>query len=198
MNNRIKANLTYFQIEMKDKQVSDLVMENGRIDATVRNAAKAYSRGIELEFWAELEGGLEVMAGMGRVEAKFDDWIATEYNSDYSALVKNDYRGKHIPNIPAYNGNLGVQYRHLSGVLARIDVLETGAFYGNAANTVKEEAYTLVNLRLGYETEAYDLFLWGKNVFDTEYETVKYAWGEDEVVQDGDPAQFGITANYRF
>jgi iron complex outermembrane receptor protein len=77
-------------------------------------------------------------------------------------------------------------------------LLGIGKFYADAANTVDEDAYELVNLRLGYEGEHFDVTLWCDNVFDKEYETLKYAWGPDELGVDGKPRMLGVTVTYRF
>ncbi|BBO85421.1 hypothetical protein DSCO28_59870 [Desulfosarcina ovata subsp. sediminis] len=52
---------------------------------------------------------------------------------------------------------MGVQYRHISGFFGRIDWLGTGPMYSDSKNSAKEDGYQLVNLRLGYESEKYDV-----------------------------------------
>lgn len=197
LDNKLMANLSAFYIDMKDKQFFE--QSGGATPSTkVSNAARAHSQGFELELQARPARGLDLFAGFGYAEAKFDEWIATEWNSTYTALVENDYKDKYIPNVPRYTYNIGMQYRHNSGIFGRVDVMGIGKFYGDPANTVKEDAYNLVNLRLGYEAEVFDIILWGKNVFDKGYETIKYDWDGSELVQDGEPASFGVTVNYRF
>ncbi|WP_321491405.1 TonB-dependent receptor [uncultured Desulfobacter sp.] len=73
-----------------------------------------------------------------------------------------------------------------------------GAFYGDQANTVKEDAYVLVNLKLGYETEKFDIYVWGRNLFDKEYHTIKYDWDGMELVQDAEPFCAGLSVAWRF
>ncbi|WP_321417569.1 TonB-dependent receptor [uncultured Desulfobacter sp.] len=72
-------------------------------------------------------------------------------------------------------------------------------FYGNYANTAKQDAYQTVNLRLGYEGERYDIVLWCKNLFDEEYLTYVASSGSSySVGVDGMPQMFGLTVTYRF
>ena len=196
LEKKLIANLAVFYIDIDDKQVFEV--DPNTFATKVKNAARAHSQGVEIEFQARPMQGLDLFAGFGYTEAKFDDWTATQWNSTYTALEQYDYKDKYLPNAPKYTYNLGVQYRHVSGFFGRADLLGIGKFYGNAANTVEEDAYELVNLRLGYEGEHFDLSLWCNNVFDKEYETIKYAWGPDELGVDGEPRMLGVTVTYRF
>ena len=196
LNNRLMANLSAFYIDIKDKQVFEWEPTLGVTQIT--NAAEAHSMGVELELQARPMQGLDLFAGFGYTEAKIDDWIATEMDMMTYQFVTYDYEDKYLPNAPKYTYNLGLQYRHLSGFFGRVDILGTGSFYGDAKNRVKEDGYELVNLRLGYEIEHFDIIFWCKNVFDEEYETMKVEWGPSVVGIDGEPRMFGATVTYRF
>lgn len=84
------------------------------------------------------------------------------------------------------------------GLVARADLVKTGEFYCDNKNRFKHEGSHTLNLRLGYETENYDIILWGKNLFDEEYYTYYTPYGQNELIADGDPRTFGVTINYRF
>ena len=199
LDNRLMANLSLFYIDMEDKQVIEWV---GGTIQKIENAAEAHSMGVELELQARLMQGLDLFAGFGYMEAEFDDWTATEvvgYNPDWSPIMGTyNYEGKDLPNAPEYTYNIGVQYRHLSGFFGRVDLLGTGDIYGDAKNKTKVDAYQLVNLRLGYEREDFDIIFWCKNLFDEDYEAWKMAWGADEFGIEGEPRMFGATVTYRF
>ena len=197
LDNRLVTNLTFFYLRMTDKQVYEQVTGSNpgtRID----NAARAHTRGAEVEISARPVPGLDIMAGLGLIQGEYDNWVATEWNPDYTGYVQTDYKGRHLPNVPEYTFHVGAQYRFMDHFFVRGDLNGVGGFYGDHANTVKESPYALVNLKLGYETEAFDLYLWGSNIFDRHYHTIKYAWDGEELVQDGEPACFGISMNWRF
>jgi iron complex outermembrane receptor protein len=197
LERRLQVNLALFYIQMTDKQVFE--MSGGSYPTTrVDNAAKALSKGVELELKARPARGWDIFAGLGYVDAEYDDWTATEWNSTYTALTRNDYSGKTLPNVPEYTGSLGIQYRHASGLFARADVSAVGPLYADQNNYFEEDAYGLVDLQLGYETEKFDIVLWGKNVFDTGYHTIAYDWNGEKLVQDGEPAMVGVRATLRF
>lgn len=197
LDRKLTANLALFYIQMADKQVYNMVGVSSPI-TKVDNAAQAHSMGVELEMAAQPLQGLEITLGFGLTKAEVDDWTATERNSDNTELVRVSYDGKTIPNSPEYNGHLAVQYRHATGLFARADLAAVGEVYADAANSILDDPYALLDLRLGYETKRYDVYVWGRNVLDAEYHAIAYNWDGYKMVQDGEPAMFGVTLTLRY
>ena len=192
LDNKLLANLSIFYIDIDDKQVLEWAITGSIIE----NAAKAHSQGFELELQARPVQGLDLLAGFGYTESKFDDWKALQ--SDGTIY---DFEDNYLQNAPKYTYNLGASYRHISGLFGRVDLLGTGEFYGDNKNTLKQEAYELVNLRLGYEGDNLGISFWCTNLFDEEYVTALYDMtnmGLGELVQDGEPRMLGVTLTYRF
>lgn len=190
---KLLTNLSIFYIDIDDKQVVEWSMTMG---TKVENAAKAHSQGIELELKARPVQGLDLFAGFGYTESKFDDWKALQKDG-----TMYNYEDNYLPNAPKYTYNLGTAYRHINGFFGRVDLLGTGKFYGDARNNLKQEAYEIVNLRLGYEGDNMGISFWCTNLFDEEYVTALYdmtAMGLGELVQDGEPRMLGVTVSYRF
>ncbi|MGD9824150.1 TonB-dependent receptor domain-containing protein [Desulfobacter sp.] len=188
---RLIANASVYYISMEDKQVSQYTA--GGAVVAISNAAEAHSKGIELELKAKPIKGLELFATFGYVDAEIDEW----------ASGSSDYSGNKMPNTPDYTYSLGTQYHHVSGFFGRVDFLGTGEMYGNVQNDNHVELgdYCLVNFRMGYESEKYDVVLWCKNAFDEEYYTSAFDYGATEpigVAQNGDPRTVGVTVTYRF
>ncbi len=192
---KYSASAAVFHIEISDKQVFEV--DAATFATQIRNAAEAHSTGFEVEFRARPATGLDIFGSLGWAEAKFDDWKAVEFNSTYTGLVTYDYEDKKLPNAPLYTGALGAMYRHGTGLFARADMFLTGEFYADAKNTARQGAYELVNCRAGYETDHFEATLWCKNLFDREYETIKYAWGVNELVVDGAGQSFGVLITLR-
>jgi iron complex outermembrane receptor protein len=197
-DNRLTANLAAFYIEMKDKQVAEWSDDLGNPVQEIKNAADAHSIGVELELQAKPVQGLDLFANFGLTKSRIDDWVATEYSMATSNYYQYDYKDNKLPNVPEYTYNFGVQYRHSTGFFGRADLLGTGEFYSDSKNTAIEKAYQLVNLRAGYEGENYDIIFWCKNVFDEEYQKVRFAVGADQMGIDGEPRMVGMTVAYRF
>ncbi len=80
----------------------------------------------------------------------------------------------------------------------RADWLATGPLYSDSKNSAREDGYHRVNLRVGYEREKFDVYVWCKNLFDEAYLRVRYAGSGSDQGIDGDPGMFGVTITYRF
>ncbi len=193
---RMRANLSFFCVTMADKQVMNV--NSGLFAMEVENAARARSRGVEFELAAKPAKGWDASLGFGYTDAKYREWLASEWNSDYTALVQYDYSGRAIPNVPKYTAHLGVKYTTPRGYFVRIDNSFIGALYADNKNAFRDGAYSLFDLHLGYDADRFEVALWGKNIFGTDYHTVAYDWGGEKLVQDGEPARIGVQFRVRF
>ena len=196
LNNKLTANLSVFYISIDNKQISELHPTIAM--TTITNAAKAHSQGLELEFQAKPFRGLNLSAGFGCTEAKFDRFTTNLWNDTGTGMIKKDYKGNYLPYAPRYTYNVSAQYRNIKGLFARADLLGTGPFYGEAANKAEQNAYATVNLRLGYEWRDFNISFWMENVFDKQYCTFLSPFQQSIVGIDGPPRTFGATAVWRF
>ncbi len=189
LDNRLIVNMAAFYIQWKDQQLGRYISATEHV---IYNAGESYSQGFEVEMISRPARGLEFVAGFGYTDVKFED-----YKDDLSGEIYDDNR---IPYAPKYTYNLAAQYRHASGIFGRLELQGVGEVYFDAANTEKESGYQLVNARIGYEWEHFDLYLWGKNLFDKEY--IPWAFDAtgagDWFGHSGDPLIFGITLAGRF
>ena len=106
------------------------------------------------------------------------------------------YKGNKNPYAPDYTFNIGAQYRHESGFYARADLIGYGEMYFDKANEYSRDAYEIVNAKIGYETEHFDVYLYGKNLFDKEYDSDGYYGGFYTIYSD--PGEVVLQAVYRF
>ncbi|WP_321529904.1 methyltransferase domain-containing protein [uncultured Desulfuromonas sp.] len=66
---------------------------------------------------------------------------------------------------PEYTLNIGAQYRRGNGLYSRVDLTGYGEMFLDRANDYSRESYEIVTLKVGYETEHYDIYLYGNNIF---------------------------------
>jgi iron complex outermembrane receptor protein len=197
MDNRLSINLAGFYIDWKDQQVEQQLYP----EAIIRNAAESTSKGFEVEVLARPATGLEFIAGFGYTDAKFEDYTDDVLDPMTGAKIGEvSYDDKRIPNTARYTYNLSAQYRHINGLFSRVDLLGTGDYYYDLANTEKQSSYQLVNARLGYEMEHFEVYLWAKNLFDEEYVTRAFEISDlgGYFGRAGDPRRFGIMLTARF
>ena len=205
LDNRLILNLAAFYIDWKDKQV---FIHTGAVSNIFKNAAEATSMGFEIEALARPVRGLEIVAGFGYLDAKFDEFTEPVYDPMTGEKTgEKSYKDKKLEVAPEYSYNLAVQYRYplfnSNTLFSRLELQGVGDFYYDFDNEKKESSYEIVNAKLGYEGEykgyGFDLYLWAKNIFDKKYSTS--AWGSDQMgwfARAGDPQTFGVTLTWRF
>jgi hypothetical protein len=79
-------------------------------------------------------------------------------------------------------------------------------YYESNTHAEQRRAYEVVNASLGYAWSDWSLTLWGRNLFDEEYDKRVFYFGNDATtgyaptryVSRADPRQFGVSAAYRF
>lgn len=181
-DNRLILNAAAFYMDITDAQVLE------SLDAATSyttNAAEVSSIGFELEAVATLMQGLTVNAGIGYVDAEFDQF------SD----ANGNYEGNKKPYAPDYTFNVGATYRTPMGLYFGANIVGSGDMYTDKNNLFKQDAYALVNAKIGYETDKFDIYIYAKNIFDEEYDTF-YSDGIYTIYSK--PAEFGAMLSYRF
>ncbi|MTI60088.1 MAG: TonB-dependent receptor [Firmicutes bacterium] len=181
--NRLVFNGCLYYMDISDMQVTEAISPN---ESYLTNAAEATSKGVELDMTARVSRNLTLIAGYGYNDIKFDNFK--------DAL--GNYKGNRNPYAPEYNFNIGAQYRHQTGFYARTDLIGYGEMYFDKANEYSRDAYEIVNAKIGYETENYDVYIYGKNIFDKEYNSYGYYSGYYTIYSD--PGEIGLGLTYRF
>ena len=184
-DNRLVVNSSIFYMAIDDMQVKIYPIE-GSGKSYIDNAAKATSKGFEIGLNAKLTDTIELFGAFGYTDVTFDEY--KDANGDYSGN-KNTWA-------PEYDYNIGIQYRGEQGYFARVDLNGYGKTYWDVANKYSRDPYRVVNMKIGYEQESYDIYLYGKNIFDEEYHTINMT-NSNEVIY-SQPREIGIQLTYRF
>lgn len=183
LDNRLKANLVLFYSEYEDMQI---LYWNPIGYPVATNAGEATAYGAELELDMQLLPGLTGSAAFGFTHAEFDQY----------AVEGQDNAGNKVPLTPDYTANLSLVYRHSSGIMAQASLLHSAEFYWKADNIDSRDSVTTVNAKLGYEGEAFDVYLYAANLFDeryfTFYEPAVPAYGFASYGLPAPPREFGL------
>jgi iron complex outermembrane receptor protein len=183
LDKRLMINGSIFYMDINDMQVEEAV---DPMISWITNAAKATSQGIELEIAAKVTDNLSLMGGLGYTDCEYDTFSDTNGN----------YEGNQNPFAPEYTFNLGAQYRNDNGFYARADLIGYGEMFLDKANQYSRDAYQIVNAKIGYEAETFDIYLYGKNIFDEVYDAEGYYGGAYVIYSD--PGEYGLQLTYRF
>ena len=192
-DNKLTANLALFYMDIRDKQVREEDPNGGVGVWKFTNAGRAHSQGVEVELTAKPFAGLELQGGLGYAYTVIDDWTTVTDGVPYS------YKGKRLPWAPDLTYHLGAGYNHSSGFFGRADLYGAGTQYFDAENSLSQDGFALVNARVGYAFNHWEVALWGKNIFDVEHATKKVRDSSGDVmVEDGAPQTFGASLTWRF
>lgn len=200
LDETLETAITFFYMDRKSPQFDGYSFVGANYVFFTENLDKAENYGIEAELDWQVTDSLKLFASLGLLETKVDGQPLN------SAFVMS---GREQAHAPSYQYNVGTQYRDTSGFFARLDVTGVDAFYFDNVHNFKSDNYTLTNLRIGYELDDWEVYLWGKNIFDQKYATRGFSFANDpaygfgdvparEFIQLGDPRQFGITTRLRF
>ncbi|MFG1361011.1 TonB-dependent receptor [Xanthobacter pseudotagetidis] len=160
----------------------------------IANAPKSRNYGAEIEIKARPVDGLELFAGLGLLDARFIDAPASQSGGNAD--------GNWQPLASKYSLSLSAQYTRpltaqLNGI-ARVDWNWRSSFYFDVDNTIEQEAYGIVNARLGVEAKDWSLYLVALNLLNQEYYTVATNNGYGPYGAPGDPRMIGVQARSRF
>jgi iron complex outermembrane receptor protein len=186
---RLSAAATAFYVLSRDFQVPE---RSGFTSFTVVNADQVTSRGIELSAVAYPARGLEVTTSFGYIDARYDDFRLPGRGPPLD--------GNRVQLVPPYNFAAAVQYTHTTGVTARIEYQGLGAYDFTEQNTAGQDAYQLLNVRLGWQGTHVGVAVFGQNLTDQTYFSFPIPGGPggDFIVAPGAPRTFGVVASARF
>jgi iron complex outermembrane receptor protein len=165
----------------------------------ISNVGGAWSGGGEIEMSVRPHDSVEFFGSLGLTRARFI--IGT---TSGGVLVSE----KNIPNTPEHTGTVGLQVLHPLGsgsrlhLFARAEAVFTGAFKYDDANTMGQEAYSLINLRGGLQAKNFSITGWVRNAADTRYVPVAFAYpglaASGFVGEMGRPRTVGVTLTAKF
>lgn len=213
LDEQLQFQANAFYVDWKDMQVSDVQHSSNIGDSDTQNAAKASFYGMEFQaqYVPNALPGLNVFVAMGANETEFKEF-STQYNN-----ANLDLTGNEFPLAPSFTASTGFTFRGDSGWVYSLEANYRGESFANLPNRPLPsdagsvfdvnapaigEATFLVNGRVGYETETWDVYLWAQNLLDEEYFTrspqQSAIGGTVYPFNIGKPRRLGVQVNYRF
>lgn len=177
---RLNLNFALFYMDIKNKQVMAYVSPSV---AYATNAAKASSKGFEIESQYKISDNATLFANLGYVKSVYKDFKD----------INGDYKGKFINYAPKWTYSTGINYYGFGGFYTIASVHGQSKMYADEKNTAKTNGYALVDLKFGFKKKNIDISLYCNNLFDKRYDTnyVGYKFLSA-------PREVGINMNYKF
>jgi len=197
-NGRMIFNASLFRSEWDNLQ-QRVFLPSGFL--FIDNVGKASMTGVEVEVKGKLSKELEVNGAFGYVKATIDEGSVLTGASD----------GDRVLNVPEITASAGIQYTKSinedAGMYFRLDLQHTG----DRVNTFDPrnnpefvfDAFTVLNARIGYTTEKYEIALFARNLTNTiaNYGDITslaaVPFGRTRY-QTSRPSSFGVNLKYNF
>jgi|GEM_PF-4622925 len=154
LKNRIVFNICGFYTVANDLQT---FYYNEGYQFVYENTAKAVMYGVETEIMMRPLSGLELSVPLG--------YVSTEIKEH--EVESNE--GNKVPMTPEFTAGLNVQYTHSTGFYARGEWKIQGKTYYDEENEVGQDAYRLLNFKLGCKREHFTVSAFINNALDEEY-----------------------------
>ena len=200
LEDRVRANFAAFTTTYDNLQLSQIV--GGGV--SLNNAAEAEISGFEADFIAVLGDHWDLNGSIGYLDASYDRFTGCPipgFDAANGTITSTDCSGNTLNLAPEWTAALGVQYSYpvMQGEwITRADWNYRSEVFFEPQNTDRLSGgdRSLVNLRTGYSTERYDVFLWANNLLDEEY--VNFADDRSGIFVNtttayGEPQTYGIT-----
>ncbi|WP_074407930.1 TonB-dependent receptor [Aquimarina megaterium] len=192
MKDRLKLNLTGFFINYKDQQVFT-VLDLANFVIGTDNIGESRSYGLELESKWVAARGLDFTLNLGYLNTEI-----TKYNPiDFNTGTTLDYSGNDLPLAAEFNGNLNINYKFplnkKFNLETSVDYNYQSEFFFSVDNDILQDAYGLLNGRIGITSKNLDLFFWSKNITDEAYYSYGYGVGGFNAASFGLPQTYGAT-----
>ena len=200
-NNRINFNLAAYLINWQDLQFFNVVAPS---TSAIENVGNAYSKGIEVEANVIPFKGLQLDFAYSINDAEYKDFeIGRIINFMTGEELITPIGGNKLANAPKTTFFTAAEYTIQTSenvnLLFRAEFRNIGGYYTDIQNTLYQPTYQLVNTRFGIRYHNYGLFLWTRNLTNTNY----LAFGTADTTSNrrtiaAMPAQLGVTLSARF
>ena len=189
---QLRIHVTAFFSHIRRVQVPTLIMPDA-ITIT-QNAGTMVSQGLEIEADAKPFRNFELTWNAGATKARYTKLKLAQNGQE------TDLEGNRQIFTPSHTSMLVAQYGIPLGrlkqtrLVIRGEWLAFGEQYFDLANTITQDAYALLNARLGISGNRFDIFIWGRNLGGTRYVSYAYDFG---AVHLGSPRTYGLTISLR-
>ncbi len=193
LNHRVRFNAAVFLSGISDVQVPALILPDALVITS--NAGDVRSYGVESEFSALLSRNLVLDFNVGYTHATYTNLSLPGENGI------QDFSGNRQLFTPEYTSFVSLEYTpdffsYSSWKwLFRGELQSFGKQFFNLENTFSQDAFSLVNLKVGVTHRNMEITCWAQNIFDATYIDYAYNFGASHL---GNPATYGGGLTVRF
>ena len=204
LEGKLDTKLALFFMDREDQQVSASQQDPAKPQRFIiftENAGSSTNYGAELDAkWYATEN-IQFYSSLGWLETAYGDY---QYQDKYGGVI--DLNGRDLAHSPKLTYSAGMTYLADTGWFVNLNASGKSEFYYSDSNESTSEPYVIMNARVGYETQTWSAYLWGRNLFDEEYGVRGFYfgnepdsdWADKQYLRFGDPRQLGLTLSVKF
>jgi outer membrane receptor protein involved in Fe transport len=211
LGERVRLNATAFLSDYQDFQSASFV----GLQFLVNNAEKVRVQGLEADLTARLSKGFTLDLSATYAEATYERYTQgscyTGHTPDDPITGACDLSGQTLPFAPKLTATAGLQWEHSFGagsLFSRLDgtwVDEQNVTSELDPNHGRQDGYGLLNFRLGWMRDTWEISAWVRNLTDETYITQTAQSNLFASLQDGSyqnylgaPLSYGLTLLARY
>jgi iron complex outermembrane receptor protein len=168
----LSNNITAFYADRKDLQLNSSSPVDEDAEAWigfVANAGKGYSYGIEWEMTWQPQDNLRIASSLGLLKTKITEHENKITEDDNDGPGAFNLKHREVAHAPEYSFATSVQYDLTKKLTATLEFEGKDKFYYSDSHNFQSQAYNLVNARLAYHANGYQLTAYINNATDKDY-----------------------------
>ncbi len=178
LDGKLETSTALFYQDRNDMQVKQSLVTSeatGELNGECRceftdyfgNASEGVNYGVEFEVVAYLNESFELWLNTGLLQAEyreFDNGSHADVDPDTGEPIDMD--GREQAHAPNYQVAMGIEYEMWEHLSLAVSTEFKDEFYLSPRHEEKTKSYELLNARLTYSRDNWEVALWGKNLTD--------------------------------
>lgn len=163
----------------------------------IDNAGSGRNYGIEIENRLQLHPQLALMINAS--------WLKTKLGN-YMTIDGDDFSGREQAQAPRFSYSVAADWYLSDTVTFNVGLQGKDSFYYSDGHNARSSRYELLNLRLSYQLQQWQLAVWSRNALDQDVGIRGFYFGNDPrdgyephvYEQFAEPRRVGLSASYQF
>lgn len=163
----------------------------------IDNAGSGRNYGVEIESRLQVNPQLALMISAS--------WLKTKLGN-YVTIDGDDFSGREQAQAPRFGYNLAADWYLSDALTFNVGLQGKDSYYYSDGHNQRSSRYELLNLRLSYQLQQWQLAVWSRNALDQDVGVRGFYFGNDPrdgyephlYEQFAEPRRIGLSASYQF
>ncbi len=161
------------------------------------NAASGRNYGLEIDGRYQLTDRISLNGAVGYLRTRMDDFVNANGESK---------DGREQAQAPRYNYAFSARFDATDNLYLNVGIEGKDDYYFSDSHDSRAESVNLVNAKIGYSRNAWEVSAWVRNMFNQDYATRGFEFGNDPrdfyethtYVQFAEPRMAGVSFTYQY